>query len=75
MALASAVPLIALPDSAALMMSLPATRLITGATGTPVSTLMLRVPAAPRLPAVSVAVADSVSSPWPIAVISAAVSV
>ena len=43
--------------------------------GPAVSTLMARVPAALVLPAASVWVALRVSAPWPIAVMSAAVSV
>ena len=43
--------------------------------GASVSTLMVRVPATPMLPAASVAVALRVSLPWPMAVISAGVRV
>ena len=58
-----AVPLIAAVCSVALMILSVATALITGAAGALVSTLIVRVPAVPVLPAASVAVADSVSLP------------
>ena len=74
-ALASAVPAITAVCSLALMTSLPATTEIVGATGARVSTWMLRVPAVEVLPAASVALAERVSSPWPMAVMSAGVSV
>ena len=56
-------------------MSSPATFEIVGGSMATVSIVMLRVAAAEVLPAASVALADSVSGPWPIAVMSAAVSV
>ena len=57
---ASAVPLTATPASfsAALTMSLPDTMLMVGASGVAVSMLTVRVPAAPVLPAASVATAE-----------------
>ena len=61
--------------SLALMTSLPATTAIVGRSGAIVSTVIARVAAAEVLPAPSRAVADSVSGPWPIAAMSAAVSV
>ena len=74
-ALASVLPLTIAVCSPALTMSSPATRLIVGAEAGAVSTLMFRVPATPVFPALSVAVAESVSAPWPMAVMSAATSV
>ena len=56
-------------------MSSPATFEITGTPGVTVSTVMLRVAAAETLPAASVARAESVSPPSPMALRSAAVSV
>ena len=56
-------------------MSSPATFEIVGAFGTTVSTVMARVAAAETLPAASVAVTESVSGPWPMPVMSGAVSV
>ena len=75
LAFASAVPVIAAVCSLALTMSSPATFEMVGGSMASVSTVMLRVPAAETLPAASRAVADSVSSPWPIAAMSAAVNV
>ena len=72
---ASAVPVIAADCSLALTTSSPATLSIRGWLGARVSTVMLRVVTAEVLPAASVAVTESVSSPWPIAVMSAAFSV
>ena len=66
-------PVIVTACSLALTMSSPATFEITGASGANVSTVMSRVPAVELLPAASVAVADSVSLPWPMAVMSSAV--
>ena len=71
---ASAVPVIAADCSPALMMSSPATFEITGASGARVSMEMVRVAAGEVLPAASVAVAERVSAPWPMAVRSAAFS-
>ena len=70
---ASAVPLMAAVCSLSLTMLSVATALITGVVGVTVSTVMLRVPAALTLPAASVAVADRVSEPCPMAVMSAAI--
>ena len=72
---ASAVPLMAAVCSLPLTMLSVATVLITGVVGVTVSTVMLRVPAALTLPAASVAVAERVSGPCPIAVMSAATRV
>ena len=74
-AFASAVPEIVAVCSAALMRSSEATAAIIGALGAIVSTVILRAVAAETLPAASVAVADSGSAPWPMAVMSAGVSV
>ena len=57
------------------MTSSPATTPMVGAAGSAVLTVIVRCAAAPALPAASRAVADSVSPPWPIAVMSAATSV
>ena len=76
LAFASAVPEITTEErSTALMRSSPATVEIWGALGTSVSTLIARVTGSEVLPAKSTARADRVSSPCPIAVMSAAVSV
>ena len=75
LALASAVPVIAVACSAALTVSSPATKAIVGVSGATVSTVMLRVAIADGLPAASVAVTARVSPPSPIAAISAGVSV
>ena len=75
LALASAVPAITAVCSLALTMSSPATFETVGAFGATVSTVMARVPAAEVLPAASMARAESVSEPWPMAEMSAAVSV
>ena len=75
LAFASALPEIAVVCSLALTMSSPATFEITGTLGARVSTEMLRVTAVETLPAASVAVAESVSGPCPMAVMSAPVSV
>ena len=73
---ASAVPVIAAVDcSAALIRSSPATFEIVGESGTCVSILMPREPVCEALPAASVACTYSVSSPWPMAAMSAAVNV
>ena len=56
-------------------MSSPATTEMLGAFGATVSTLIERVPANETLPAASATVADSVSLPWPIAEMSAGISV
>ena len=68
LALASAVPEIAAACSAALMVSSPATSAIVGASGATVSISMTCVPASEMLPAASVALADKVSGPCPMAV-------
>ena len=66
-------PAVIFPVTGVTLSSAPVTTaMMVGAT---VSTLMARVPAALTLPAASVAVALSVSGPWPMAVMSAAVSV
>ena len=75
LAFASVVPEIDAVCSPALMTSSPATLEIEGAFGATVSTVRLRVPASEVLPAASVALADRVSGPWPIAVMSSDVSV
>ena len=72
---ASALPLIAADCSPALTMSSPATVRSWGAFGARVSTVMVRVPAEDVLPAASVAFTDSVSAPWPMAVMSSGCSV
>ena len=61
--------------STALIRSSPATAAITGAPGARVSTWMTCVTAAEALPAASTAFTESVSAPWPIVAMSAAVSV
>ena len=71
----SAVPVIATVCSEALTTSSPATFEMAGAFGTKVSTVMSRSVTPETLPAVSVAVADSVCAPTPMAVMSAAVRV
>ena len=71
---ASAVPVIATDCSVALTMSSPATFEMVGAFGTTVSTVMARVTEDEAFPAASMALADSVSRPWPMPVMSAAVS-
>ena len=75
LAFASDVPLIADACSLALMTLSPATLAMLGAFGTTVSTVMSRVVTVEVLPATSVAWADSVSGPWSMAEMSAAVSV
>ena len=72
---ASAVPVIATLCSLALTVSSPATLEMTGASGATVSTVIARVPGCDVLPAASVAVADRVCGPWPIAAMSADCSV
>ena len=67
------VPTLVMPSL--LLLPLSVARPSPGATGARVSTLMLRVPAPLGLPAVSTAVADRISAPWPMATISAAVRV
>ena len=74
-ALASVVPLMIADCSTKLTMLSPATLLISGAAGASVSTVMLRVPTALTLPAASVAVAESVSLPCPMPVMSPATRV
>ena len=75
LALASDVPVMTVDCSLELMKLSPATVAIVGAFGATVSTVMLRVPAAETLPAASVACADRVSGPCPMAVTSSAVRV
>ena len=72
---ASAVPVMATDCSAALTMSSTATLEIAGTLGAMVSMLMARVPVDETLPAASVAVAESVSLPCPMPVMSSGVSV
>ena len=75
LAFASAVPVIETDCSLALSTSLPATIAMVGGLGTSVSISMARVASAETLPAASETVATRVSGPWPMAVMSAAVSV
>ena len=72
---ASALPVIVVDCSLALTTSSPATREMVGALGASTSTVKLRVPAVEVLPAASVAVAETVSAPSPMAVRSSAVRV
>ena len=74
-AFASAVPVMLAVCSLALTVLSPATGAMVGAFGATVSTVMARVAAAEVLPALSVAVTDSVCAPSPMAVRSAACSV